>query len=43
MKELLNNDPFKYYWSYDFKEFLDANDKNNWLIRILQTQEKYIG
>ena len=41
VKSLINNDPFikeKYYEAYDIQEFLEANDENNWLIIIPQTQ-----
>ncbi|GAA2713776.1 hypothetical protein GCM10009865_41850 [Aeromicrobium ponti] len=42
---LLNNGPFiseGYYQSYNIKEFLEANNENNWLISIPQTQENLI-
>lgn len=32
----------KYYQSYNIKEFLEANNENNWLISIPQTQENLI-
>lgn len=45
VEELLNNDPFvyeKYYQSYEIKEFLEANNGNNWLVGIPQTKGNLI-
>ncbi|WP_413381055.1 YciI family protein [Alkalihalobacillus sp. 1P02AB] len=45
VEELLNNDPFvyeKYYQTYEIKEFLEANDENNWLVEIPQTKGNLI-
>ncbi|WP_194165715.1 YciI family protein [Oceanobacillus sp. CFH 90083] len=45
VEELLNNDPFvyeKYYQSYEIKEFLEANDGNNWLVGVPQTKGNLI-
>ena len=42
VEKLLNNDPFicdKYYQAYKIKEFIEANEENNWLMGGEQIQE----
>ncbi|WP_026676304.1 YciI family protein [Fictibacillus gelatini] len=42
VQHFLANDPFikeKYYGTYEVTEFIEANDENNWLLDIPQTQK----